>query len=79
MAAYTGWKDSRNVPEKAVTFGDGTPLDGDAVRKVDAIMQEIEVAIPWQVGDVIYLDNRTSMHARKTFTGPRRILAYLFE
>ncbi|KAH9301178.1 hypothetical protein KI387_012761, partial [Taxus chinensis] len=29
VAAYTGWKDARNDPEKAVTFGDGTPLPKD--------------------------------------------------
>lgn len=31
LAAYTGWKDSRNDPTKAVVFGDGRPLDGAAV------------------------------------------------
>ena len=30
-AAFRGWKDSRNEPARAITFGDGSPLDRDAV------------------------------------------------
>lgn len=32
VAAYTGWKDKRNDPKKAVTFPDGTPLDDEAMQ-----------------------------------------------
>ena len=32
IAAYQGWKDTRNDPSKAITFGDGTPLDREAVN-----------------------------------------------
>ena len=32
IAAFQGWKDTRNDPSKAITFGDGTPLDRDAVN-----------------------------------------------
>jgi hypothetical protein len=31
VAAYTGWKDKRNNPKKAVLFGDGTELDEEAM------------------------------------------------
>ena len=40
-------------------------------------MGELAVDIPWQKGDVMLLDNLRSMHARRPFTPPRRILAYL--
>jgi alpha-ketoglutarate-dependent taurine dioxygenase len=79
VAAYIGWKDSRNVPEKAVTFGDDTPLDGDIVRKCNEILQESCVSFKWQQGDVVLVDNKLVLHARKTFVPPRRILASLFQ
>ncbi|KAH7330822.1 hypothetical protein KP509_20G003700 [Ceratopteris richardii] len=77
VAAYTGWQDSRNDRRKAVTFGDGTPLPEDAVLGCLAILHEESVAIPWQVGDVLILDNIAVQHARKSFKGPRRVLASL--
>ena len=33
IAAVQGWKDTRNDPSKAITFGDGTPLDRDAALR----------------------------------------------
>ena len=79
VAAYTGWNDSRNVGEKAVVLGDGklTPISKDDIKDVLEIMEELTVAIPWQAGDVLLLDNRTAMHSRRPFNGPRRILASL--
>ena len=77
VAAYTGWKDSRNDPEKAVIAGDGTPIDPIFIQAAADIMEEICVAFTWQRGDVLLLDNRTVMHSRRSFTGKRRILASL--
>jgi hypothetical protein len=79
IAAYTGWNDSRNVGEKAVILGDeiGTPLDSDDVNTVLNIMNDICVAIPWQEGDMIIVDNRACMHSRRPYRGDRRILASL--
>nr|DAD48874.1 TPA_asm: hypothetical protein HUJ06_018811 [Nelumbo nucifera] len=50
VAAYTGWKDARNDPEKAVTFGDGTPLPADIIYDCLRILDEECVAIPWHKG-----------------------------
>ncbi|KAL3694100.1 hypothetical protein R1sor_007751 [Riccia sorocarpa] len=77
VAAYTGWEDSRNVPEKAVTFGDGTPLPREAVLACLNILIEESVSEPWQEGDVLLLDNIQVQHARKPFVPPRRVLAAL--
>jgi alpha-ketoglutarate-dependent taurine dioxygenase len=41
------------------------------------IMEELEVAIPWQKNDFFLIDNRTVMHSRRPFQGKRRILASL--
>jgi hypothetical protein len=77
VAAYTGWNDSRNVGSKAVMLGDGSFVGDEEMIDAQAIMADIEVAFPWQQGDVLLLDNRTVMHSRQPFTGPRRILASL--
>lgn len=75
VAAYTGWTDSRNIPEKAVVCGDGTPVDGEAVLETSRAMTEEAVAFPWQRGDMLLIDNSLVMHSRRPYTGARRILA----
>ena len=79
VAAYTGWNDSRNTGERAVVLDDGkdSPLDPTGIADTLEIMRELTVAVPWVAGDVLLLDNRTAMHSRRPFTGPRRILASL--
>ncbi|RZC50167.1 hypothetical protein C5167_018595 [Papaver somniferum] len=77
VAAYTGWKDSRNDPVKAVTFGDGTPLPSDVIHECLKLLEEECVAIPWQKGDVLLIDNLAVLHSRREFNPPRRILASL--
>ena len=77
VAAYTGWNDSRNDGSKAVMTSDGQYLDPIFMKDAEAIMLDICVAIPWQAGDLLLLDNRATMHSRRIFEGPRRILAAL--
>lgn len=77
IAAFKGWKDTRNDPSKAITFGDGTPLDpADALRAAD-LAEEITFDVPWQSGDVAIVDNYVAMHGRRTFAGTRKVLASL--
>ncbi len=77
IAASQGWKDSRNDPSKAITHGDGAPLDVKAVRVAVEISEELAFDVPWQAGDVALVDNYSVMHARRPFEGARRILASL--
>lgn len=77
IAAFKGWKDSRNDPSKAITLGDGTPLDKAAVLKAADLAEEITFDVPWQSGDVALVDNYLVMHGRRTFLGTRKVLASL--
>ncbi len=77
IAAYRGWKDTRNDPSKSITFGDGTPLDHAAVNVAIELADELTFDIPWQQGDVALVDNYVTMHGRRTFTGTRKVLASL--
>ena len=77
IAAFHGWKDSRNDPTKAVTFGDGSLLNPATMDTVAKIAEELTFDVPWQKGDVALVDNRVAMHGRRTFTGTRKVLASL--
>jgi len=77
IASYRGWKDSRNDPSKAITFGDGTPMDREMIMRVCDMADEMTFNIPWQQGDVVLVDNYLVMHGRRPFKGTRRVLASL--
>ena len=76
IAAFKGWKDTRNDPARAIRFGDGplTPVD---VAAASAIADELTFDIPWQPGDIALVDNFVAMHGRRTFKGTRKVLASL--
>ncbi len=77
IAAFNGWKDTRNETSKAITFGDGTQLNPDDVAKASKLANEVTFDIPWQDGDLALVDNYTAMHGRRTFSGTRKVLASL--
>ena len=77
IAASQGWADTRNDPTKAITHGDGSALDTKAVQTACKIADELTFDVPWQTGDVALIDNFRVMHARRPFTGTRKVLASL--
>jgi hypothetical protein len=77
IAAFQGWKDERNDPSKAIRFGDGLPLDRDAVNVATELAYEMAFDLSWQRGDAVIVDNFVTMHGRRTFRGTRKVLASL--
>ncbi len=77
IAAYAGWKDSRNDPADAIRHGDGSKLDAKAVKKAIAISEKLSFEAQWQDGDVVLIDNTVVMHGRRPFVGVRKVLASL--
>jgi hypothetical protein len=77
IAAFKGWKDERNDPAKAIRFGDGSPLDRDAVNTAIELAYELAFDLAWQRGDAVFVDNILAMHGRRTFKGTRKVLASL--
>ena len=77
IAAYRGWSDSRNDPNRAIMLGNGEPIPAEAMAEVIAIADELTADIAWQAGDVALIDNYTVMHGRRPFVGKRRVLASL--
>mmetsp|Transcript_4715 Transcript_4715/g.9523 ORF Transcript_4715/g.9523 Transcript_4715/m.9523 type:complete len:330 (-) Transcript_4715:2151-3140(-) len=78
-AAYFGWQDEFNSAESCVTFGDGEPFPKVVMQDLRDIMESNCVAFPWQQGDILLIDNYIAYHARRTFTGRRRVLASLIK
>jgi hypothetical protein len=79
IAAFKGWKDTRNDPSKAIHFGDGQPLDREAVSIASELADELTFDVHWQKGDAVLVDNFLVMHGRRTFRGTRKVLASLLE
>jgi hypothetical protein len=79
IAAFCGWKDSRNDPSAAIRHGDGSLLDADAARRAAEIATELAFDLHWEVGDIAIIDNTITMHARQPFVGSRKVVASLAE
>lgn len=79
VAAFTGWKDKRNDPYKAVVLGDGQSLDAGILGRCLEIMNELAVAFEWKRGDVLMVDNWVTLHSRNSFKGERIVYASLWK
>ncbi len=77
IAAFRGWADSRNDPNRAITFGSGDPITSEDMADAIRIADELTYNLAWDVGDVALLDNFQVMHGRRPFKGKRRVLASL--
>ncbi|MEO1731485.1 MAG: TauD/TfdA family dioxygenase [Pseudomonadota bacterium] len=77
IAAFRGWSDSRNDPNKAITFGGGEAITSQDMAPAIALADELTQDCAWQPGDVALVDNFTVMHGRRPFEGKRRVLASL--
>jgi len=77
VAVWNGWKDEFNTPEDCVRFGDGSKLDPVVMGDVTEILDQHKVSIPWEKGDILYIDNMQVQHSRAPFVGKRKVLASL--
>ncbi|WP_420402295.1 TauD/TfdA family dioxygenase [Nisaea sp.] len=55
-------------------YGDGAPIPGAVLEKVRTAFQAAARQFDWQAGDVMLVDNMLASHARRPFTGSRRVL-----
>jgi alpha-ketoglutarate-dependent taurine dioxygenase len=55
-------------------YGDGSPIEPEVIGHLQDVYRSAMVEFSWQAGDVVLLDNMLTLHARNSFTGPRRVL-----
>jgi len=60
-------------------YGDGSPIEPEVLEHIRAAFRAESVASPWQIHDVMLLDNMLVSHARNPFKGKRRVLAGMGE
>ena len=77
IAAFRGWKDARNDPQKAIRFGDDSPIPADGMQRAIELADELSFDLAWQAGDVALIDNFLVMHGRRPYEGKRTVLASL--
>ncbi|WP_308366409.1 MULTISPECIES: non-ribosomal peptide synthetase [unclassified Microbulbifer] len=56
-----------------VCYGDGEPLEPEAIALISDAYERFAVRFDWRRGDVVMLDNMLAAHARDPFEGERRI------
>ncbi|MFC7933145.1 TauD/TfdA family dioxygenase [Streptomyces cinereoruber] len=61
------------LPRNAL-YGDGTPLDPADLARVRAAYAAEEIALPWEAGDVMIVDNEQFSHGRNPYSGDRSVL-----
>lgn len=77
IAAFRGWADSRNDPQKSIRFGNNEAISVDDMDIAIRLADELTFDLEWQTGDIAIIDNFTVMHGRRPFEGVRKILVSL--
>lgn len=60
-------------------YGDGSPIEPEVLDVLRAAYHQETIKFPWQLHDVLLLDNMLTAHARAPFSGPRKILVGMAE
>ncbi|WP_395793451.1 TauD/TfdA family dioxygenase [Aquimonas sp.] len=62
-----------DIPRNA-SYGDGTPIEAEALQAIREAYAAATFAFPWQRDDLLLLDNMLYTHGRQPFTGDRKVL-----
>ncbi|HKP10860.1 MAG TPA: TauD/TfdA family dioxygenase, partial [Blastocatellia bacterium] len=60
-------------------YGDGSPIEPDALDEIRRAYRAETVSFPWENGDVLMIDNMLVAHGRESFQGDRNIVVAMAE
>jgi alpha-ketoglutarate-dependent taurine dioxygenase len=61
-----------NLPRNTF-YGDGSPIELEALEHIRKVYNEEKIKFKWQKGDIMVLDNILTAHAREPFKGERKV------
>jgi alpha-ketoglutarate-dependent taurine dioxygenase len=61
---------------RKVIFEDDSPIPDAAIDEIKEVMDRLTVAISWQSGDLVMIDNSRFLHGRQAFTDSRRKILF---
>lgn len=69
------------APESEIStntcYGDGESIEPEAIEEIRAAYEAESVAFSWQSGDILLVDNMLVAHARRPFTGERKVVVVM--
>jgi len=67
-----------NLPNNTY-YGDGAEIEPAVLDEIRAAYDAEKMAVPWQEGDIMMLDNMLVAHGREPYTPPRQIVVGMAE
>jgi len=61
-------------PPRNAYYGDGSPIQDEALEEIRAAYAKEAVVFPWQKRDILVLDNMLTAHGRRPYRGARTIV-----
>lgn len=71
--ALLGVVAEEDLPRNAY-YGDGSPIEDGVCEEIRQTYQRLAVQFPWQVEDILILDNMLAAHGRSSFQGTREVV-----
>lgn len=62
-----------NLPRNTY-YGDGSAIADADLASIKQVYQDLQIAFPWQQGDLMLVDNMAYTHGREAFSGERKVL-----
>lgn len=68
-------------PRGVVTFADDSPIPSTVINQIQPVINDLTEVIPWQIGDLVMIDNSRFLHGRRSFADRKRriysLLSYM--